>query len=152
MSADLITLAAPADDMIRRQALLGVRRTLLALMAPEAARYNLTAAQVAGALCRGAVSPDFRRRFEDFMRTVGIPRAEVLALARQVIEGGREEWSIEDMRILVDVYADHGTLTLGQANELATIAKWVAMTAKRRERSQPTMDALKKQLLKKAEE
>lgn len=154
MSVGVAPADAAAADLIERQVLRQIRRALLGLMAAEASKYGLTLAQVATALRERRISPFFERQFDEFMRTVGMPRAVVIDLGLQVLSAGRDDWELDDLQVIVNAYANAATQTATarpatqeQLSELVGLTKRVWATAKRREQNRPRMDALVRQAL-----
>lgn len=141
----MMAMDSVADDLIRRQVLREMRRALLRLLVAEAAEYHIMLIEVINGLLANDASPSLSRQFDLFMRTAGLPREEVLGLARQFQEGAKEDWDIEDLQVITDGFARQPFLLLTQADEIVRVAKRVAMTAKRREQQRPKLDALVRQ-------
>lgn len=115
---------------IADQARSGVRRSLLVLIASEAAAHGTTLAVVIESVLTGQISPSFGPRFDRQVRLMGVPRAGVLDLVREIRE--RPEAELGDLLIVTQALSSAPRPpTVDQANELVNLAKRVYRSSAR---------------------
>lgn len=143
----MINLQAVSDSLTARQVMRVLRREILVICAKDAVRYNCTVGSVASSVSDGRISPALRREWEAFLHIVGIPREQVVGLAREINEAKQDIWEFEDLRLLVAAYSQCAKQTPEQMMEILDFARRVARTASQQQKDGPKMDALVRQAL-----
>lgn len=109
-----------------------VRLQLLQLIAEEAKANGCTLAWIVEGIGANKLGPIFRRRFDEFMIGVGLPRERVLAIANALLED--KEVTPREIQALAMFYGPD-LPTSAQADELRRFAHRLWQRSKRHEKA-----------------
>lgn len=117
-----------ADELLRQDRVLAIRRSLLSLAAREARAYETTIREVLHSFALADVRPELQAELDTQIAALGVPAALAIETAERIF--GTDDIGIGDLLLVVQAYAGEMP-TPPQAREIELLASRLAKVSRR---------------------